>query len=78
MEHESEGDINCNWRAWNGLQRLGELESGGEIEIEIDQNTEKSPRELRRLNVTQILGKDHQQTLMWKTLNNNSNNKLQA
>ena len=32
--------------------------------IEIDQNTEKSPGDLRRLVVTQTLVKDHQLTLM--------------
>ena len=35
-----------------------------EITIEIGQNTEKSPGDLRRLAVTQTLVKDHQQTLM--------------
>ena len=39
---------------------------------------EKSPGDLRRLAVTQTPVKDHQQTLMWKTLkdkhNNNNNN----
>ena len=36
--------------------------------IESDQNTEKSPEDMRRLAVTQTPVKDHQQTLMWKTL----------
>ena len=36
--------------------------------IENGQNTEKSPGDLRRLAVTQTSGKDHQLTLMWKTL----------
>ena len=36
--------------------------------IEDDQNTEKSPGDLRRLVVTQSPVKDHQLTLMWKTL----------
>ena len=36
--------------------------------IEIDQNTEKSPGDLRSLVVTQTSVKDHQLTLMWKTL----------
>ena len=35
--------------------------------IEIGQNTEKSPGELRRLVVTQTPVKDHQLKLMWKT-----------
>ncbi len=32
--------------------------------IEIGQNTEKSPGDMMRLDVTQIPGKDHQLTLM--------------
>ena len=35
--------------------------------IEIGQNTEKSPGNLKRLAVTQTPIKDHQLTLMWKT-----------
>ena len=35
--------------------------------IEIGQNTEKSPGDLRKLAVTQTLVKDYQLTLMWKT-----------
>ena len=41
--------------------------------IENDQNTEKSPGDLRILAVTQSPVKDHQLTLMWKTLMNNNN-----
>ena len=36
--------------------------------IENSQNTEKSPGDVRRLPVTQTPVKDHQLTLMWKTL----------
>ena len=36
--------------------------------IEIGQNTEKSPGDLRRLAVTRTPLKDNQLTLMWKTL----------
>ena len=25
MEHESDGDTNCNWYAWNDFQRLGKM-----------------------------------------------------
>ena len=35
--------------------------------IEIGQNTEESPEDVRRLAVTQALRKDHQLTLMCKT-----------
>ena len=27
MEHEDDSNTNCNWRSWNGPQRL-EMESG--------------------------------------------------
>ena len=36
--------------------------------IEIGQNTEKSPGNLRRLGLTQTPVKYHQLSLMWKTL----------
>ena len=36
--------------------------------IEDGQNTEKSPRDLRRLAVTESPVKNHHLTLMWKTL----------
>ena len=60
------------------LKGLEDLESGGRVEtnsiIEIGQNTEKSPGDLRRLAVTQSPVKDHQLTLMWKTLMSINNN----
>ena len=61
---------------WLGYNRMG-----GDcpiyIIIENDQNTEKNPGDLRRLAVTQTPVKDHQLTLIWKSLNkyNNNNNK---
>ena len=45
--------------------------------VEIDQNTEKSPRDLRRLYVSQTSVRDHQLTLLLKIrteYNNNNNN----
>ena len=48
-----------------------ELTNGGHpiyCIIEIGQNTENSLGDLRRLAVIQVLVKDHQLTLMWKTL----------
>ena len=36
--------------------------------VEIGQNTEKSPGDLRRLAVTQTLIRNHWLTLVWKTL----------
>ena len=81
VEHEDIGDTNCNWRASNGFQRLEELEISRKSRdqsnlqhCEIDQNTEKSPGELRRLDVTHTPVKDHQLMLVWRTHNNNNNN----
>ena len=50
-----------------GLQKGQEDIEVGNI-IENGQNAEKSPGDLKRLAVTQILVKDHQLMLMWKTL----------
>ena len=37
MERESNGDTNCNWCAWNNLQRTGKgtgrLKISGQVEI---------------------------------------------
>ena len=57
VEHECDGDTNCNWCTWNGTQKLwkvaGKLEIRRRIEtisiIEIGLNTEKSPGDLKRL-----------------------------
>ena len=49
------------------LEELNKITSGDHPNyciIEISQNTEMSPRELRRLTVTQTPVKDHQLTLM--------------
>ena len=75
MEHESDGDTNRNWCAQYSHQRigtgtgsLGNKRSRGDHPnygiIEISQNSERSPRDLRRLAVTQTSVKDHQLTLM--------------
>ena len=59
------------------LKGLEDLEVGDHPNssiIENSQNTEKIPRDLRRLAVTQSPVKDHQLTHMWKTLMNNNNN----
>ena len=57
------------------LKGLEGWEVGGRVEtiqndgiIEDDQNTEKSPGDLRKLDVTQTPVKNYQLTLMWKTL----------
>ena len=60
MEHESDGDTNCNWCSCYIHQRIG-TETGGFGNkrtsgnhpnysiIKISQNAEKSPGDLRRL-----------------------------
>ena len=77
MEHESDGDTNCNWYEWyihqkndNGTGGLENKRTSGDHpndSIKISQNTEKSPGDLRKLAVTQK-GEDHRLTLVWKTL----------
>ena len=74
MEHESDGDITCNWHArychqWigTGTGELGNKRSRYHPNysiVEISQNTEKSPGDLRRLAVTQTLVRNHQLTLV--------------
>ena len=75
MEYESDGDTNFNWCSWYSYQRvnkgtggLGGRRTSGDHQnysiIEIGQNTEKSPGELKRLTVIQTPVKDHQLTLM--------------
>ena len=59
VEHEGDGDTNCNWRTWNSLPKLGK-EAGRDgnqrtdrdhlnySTVEIGQNTVKSPGDLKR------------------------------
>ena len=76
MEHAGDNYTNCNWYVWNRItKRTGELGSwrtrGDHPNYSIignGQNTEKSPGDLGRLAVTQTPVKDHQLTLMGKTL----------
>ena len=64
MEQESDGDINCNWYARYSYQRIGQGTGGFRNKrtsgdhpnysiVEIDQNTQKSSVDLKRLAVTQ-------------------------
>ena len=64
MEHESDSDTNCDWCTRYSYQRIGtrtgRLGNLRTIEnhpyysiVEIGQNTEKSPGDLRKLAVTQ-------------------------
>ena len=75
MEHESDNYINCDWCFWYCHQRinkgtggLGNNRTSGSHTnyyiIEIGQNTEKSPGDLRTLTVTQTPVENHQLTLM--------------
>ena len=75
MEHISDGETNCNWCAWYSHQkigtrtgRLGNKNTSGDhpnySSAEIDQNTEKSPGDLRRLAVTQTPVENHQLMLV--------------
>ena len=77
MEHESDDDTNCNWCSRYSHQMIGTGTGGlgnkrvmGDHPnysiIKIDQNTEKSPGDMRRLAVTQTSVKEHQLTLVWK------------
>ena len=57
------------------LKGLEDLEVSGRVEtiqttgiVENDQNPETIPRNLRKLDLTRIPVKNHQLTLMWKTL----------
>ena len=79
LEHVGDNYTNCNWCFWHGNKRIikgpvgfGSWRPSGDYPnsstIEDCQNTEKSSGELRRLAVTQYPVKDHQLTLVWKTL----------
>ena len=71
MEHESDGNTNCNWCARYSHQKIGTGTGGlgnkrtsgdhpNDNIIKIGQNTEKSPGDLRRLAVAQNPVKIHQ------------------
>ena len=88
MEHEGDNYTDRDWFFWYSHRRIikrtgglgGRRTSGNHPNyyiIEISQNTEKSPGDLRRLAVTQTPVKTHQLKPMWKTtqgVNNNNNN----
>ena len=76
FKHESNGNNNCNWCAWNGPQKLGK--STGRIVnqrtnrdhpsygiVEIWQNTDRSSWDLKWLTITQTSVPDH----IWNTKN---------
>ena len=74
VEHESDYNTNCNWCSWNSHQRI-DIRTGGPGKngigkdcpncsiIEMGQNTEKSPGDLRWLAVTQTQVENHQLTI---------------
>ena len=75
IEHEGDNYTNGYWYSWYSHQRIvkgtGGLENKRTIRdhpnyniVEIGQNTEKNPRDLRRLVVTRTSVKDHQLTLI--------------
>ena len=79
MEYEGDGDTNCNWCSrYNyrgiskGTGRLGNMRTSGDysnyIIIKIPQNTDKGPGNLKRFAITKTPVKDHQLTLVLKTL----------
>ena len=75
IEHEGNDATKSNWHYWNGHKRLGK--GTGEVGnlwtsrehpnnsiVEDSQNTENSPRDQKRLAVTQPPVKDHRLTLV--------------
>ena len=79
MEHESDGDTNCNQctryshqRICKGARRIGNKKASGDHSndstIKIGQNNEKSPGDMRWIAVIQTPVKDYQLMLVWKTL----------
>ena len=77
LEHESDGDPYYNWFDRNSPQRLSRRTNRHHPNygiVEIDQNSEKNPGDLRGLAVTQIPVKDNQQTIAWKTRKEKYNN----
>ena len=75
--HEDDGDTNSNTRPKNCPKRLGKRNKRVRNQrtnrdhpnysiVEIGQNTEECPSDLRRLAITQTPVKDHQLTLVCK------------
>ena len=75
MEYEGDGDTSYSWYTWNNSKKIGKDTGrlGNKRTIgdrpdycinKIDQNTEKSAGDLKRLAIIQISVKDHQLTLV--------------
>ena len=89
-EHEGYSETNFSWHSCNSHQRLekGSKRIGNHRKnqdhseysiVEINQNIQKSPGDMRRFIVTQALVNDHQLMQVWKThkqWNNNSYNNI--
>ena len=84
IEHESDDYTSCGWCSLYSHQEIGigtkglrdKRMSGDHPNysvVEIVQNTEKSPGDLRRLGVTQSPVESYQLTLVWKKIVNESN-----
>ena len=83
VENESDVETNYSWcslyshqKINKGTGEIGNKKTSGDhpnfCVIEIGQNTEKSPGDLRKVAVAQTPVKDHQLTLMWKTFKDES------
>ena len=79
LEQETNRFNNCNLCARNGPQNLGKgagkfgnwrnnRDYRNHSILKISRYTDKSPRDLRTRAVSQIMVKDHQLTLAWKTI----------
>ena len=54
VKHDDNINTNCNWNTWNDPQRRGKETVERRLNFEIDQNTEKTPTDPRRLAVSRI------------------------
>ena len=70
MKYEGDNDANCNWCTWKnplrigkGIGRFGNKSTNGDhlgySITKIGQNTEESPRDLKRIVITQTLVRNH-------------------
>ena len=66
MEHQNDGDTNCNRCTWKDPKKLGKVEKQRTKRdypnysiVKISQNTEKSPGDLRRAAASRTPDEDH-------------------
>ena len=85
VEHESDDYTKWNWCFWYSHQRIGKGDGGfgtnrtsgdhtDDSIVWIENNTEKSPGDLRRIAAIQISVKDHADVKNYQGVNNNNNN----